>query len=722
MGDLRSNDVFNNLMNLSVGDLPSDVGSGRVERVDGAEKGEKVEKRDIRKLKPSERLLEGIKREGFNLDQLGIVLEAKGNLLIVSCAGSGKTTALVFKVCKDVVSGEAVRMVEVNGNVVTVPEKIWVGTFLKTGAEDLEKTMRMWIKKFSLSNFVDGVTFSTMHSEFYQSLTKLGMKPDIIGAKENTAILKKVCDNYQLRNEKGRPLNAENIRDLETALSYSRNRLDSERYNHQIYSNFKISPMLLDYILDEWKAGRVEKGKSDFDDLQEKLYDFCYVQENETVIGYLSNKYNYIYLDEFQDTSQIQYELLKVYGSGAKKIVAIGDDDQTIYSWRGSDNKIITEDFEKDFSPERLELSVNYRCPSNILNAVIPSIKNNMFRFDKSLKSFKDGGVLRIRESSGYSNMVKELYELVYQDVRDGKTVAILCRTNTDGLAPALMFDMKRGFKFSISGDGMTLNNYIGRLIMGIPRMFVERSSRDVSRALECLLWDNYEVKNLMNVCKSSGKSFWNMDYEDILYSCETIGELLVSWSKARRETQDDIGLLVEIFGYYVTDVFNSDSQFDITARSLIFALTSILEVTDYDSVYDFIADIEEVGERLEAKKGISSKVKIATVHEFKGKEADSVYIWNDSKSVFPYETKEGLNERELEEERRVHYIACTRAKEISTIMFQRGKAGLFLKEMDLEDAVELDSCLRDEKREKFDGFGSNIMGKLKSVGAVSEE
>ena len=99
---------------------------------------------------------------------------------------------------------------------------------------------------------------------------------------------------------------------------------------------------------------------------------------------------------------------------------------------------------------------------------------------------------------------------------------------------------------------------------------------------------------------------------------------------------------------------------------------------------------MEEINERLKARvKSTKTRVVIATVHEYKGKEADSVYIWNDSEGIYPYKDSMDSPE-ELEEERRVHYIACTRARQKSTIMYLKGQEGMFVTELDLSKATEM--------------------------------
>ena len=117
-----------------------------------------------------------------------------------------------------------------------------------------------------------------------------------------------------------------------------------------------------------------------------------------------------------------------------------------------------------------------------------------------------------------------------------------------------------------------------------------------------------------------------------------------------------------------------------------------MLSISKSDNVEDFLEELDSINERLKArkKKFNGSKVRIATVHEFKGKEADSVYVWNDSVDIFPHKDCDLEDEEELEEERRVHYIACTRARKINTILYVKNKPGMFLQEMDLSNAENI--------------------------------
>lgn len=667
------------------------------------------------KMKPSERLLKDIQGYGFNMSQLREILLTKGNQQIVSCAGSGKTTSLIFKIIYDLKSGRATRVINVNDNPIRIAEKIWVATFLRTGAEELESSLRKWQIKLNCQDTSKSIQFSTLHAEFKRSLNAMGVHTDIVSASDNIRMLKSVVKGYSLKNSDGKCLTSEDYNNLTSALSFTRNRLDSSRYSCDIYDEMGIGHQIVDAVLRDWKSMRLKKGVCDFEDLQELLYVECYEKNNQEVINFLADRYNYIYLDEFQDTSQIQYELIKVYASQAKQIIAIGDDDQTIYSWRGSDNSIITKKFAEDFNPTISNLSINFRCPSNILKCIIPSIEKNSVRFEKSLSSNVKGGQVRVGAYASYNSMATSLSDLVYEDAKDGDSVAILCRVNSDGLLPALMLDKLDKFSFSVSGDGMTLDSYIGRMVLSIIRLFTERATPAVRKALEILTWDTYCINNLLRACKTNKLSIWTMDESDLTYSCPSIAPRILQW-RSWRESMDDVDALSMVLQDYRTNVFSRDTQFNRVARSVITSVESMIKRFSYDSVGDVLIDLEDANERLKARRGKPRpQIKITTVHEFKGKESDSVYVWDDSEDVYPHKKSSDTLDG-LEEERRVHYIACTRAKKKCTIMYLKRIPGMFVGEMDLSDAEVIndvssgftgslikDKCAEDRALSMFD-------------------
>ena len=280
---------------------------------------------------------------------------------------------------------------------------------------------------------------------------------------------------------------------------------------------------------------------------------------------------------------------------------------------------------------------------------------------------------------------------MIYEDVKANKSVAVLCRVNSDGLLPALMLDRLGKFQYTISGDGMTLDSYIGKSVINIAKLFTEKSSLAVKNTLSMLTWNKYSINNIMKVCKNNKVSFWEIPDKDLGYSCPDIAEKLKMW-KQWRKAFGDIEALRMIYYYFRTEVFVKDNQYNTVCKSVISSIETMLSISKADNVEDFLEELDSINERLKArkKKFNGSKVRIATVHEFKGKEADSVYVWNDSVDIFPHKDCDLEDEEELEEERRVHYIACTRARKINTILYIKNKPGMFLQEMDLSNAENI--------------------------------
>ncbi|MBQ2176959.1 MAG: UvrD-helicase domain-containing protein, partial [Alphaproteobacteria bacterium] len=347
---------------------------------------------------------------GVNTAELKEIFECNGNSLIVSGAGSGKTTALVLKILHDLYCGYCYKTVEIpsvtGDNYVKVTANILVTTFLKSGAEDLKRSFFEWAERLNIRGFDSSkIVFKTLHAEVYQALVAMtGIKPEIVadGQKYIRAVMKK----YGIRSvlSRSRTVTLEEIRDIECILSYARNRLDDEKYSHPLMSDYKLDSTVLEAIIKDTKLQRQLEQVSDYEDMQELLLDA--LKKYPNVRSNIASRYDYIYCDEFQDTSQLQYAILEYYIDGAKRITAIGDDDQCIYSWRGSDINIITKFFIADFEPCVFRLMTNYRCKSNILNAVVPSITKNVNRVEKSLKAYKDGGTVDVLLNYPVSHLI----------------------------------------------------------------------------------------------------------------------------------------------------------------------------------------------------------------------------------------------------------------------------------------------------------------------------
>lgn len=624
------------------------------------------------------------------------------------------TTALTFKILYDIVTGEAMTMKAIpNGTQVRVVNKMWVCTFLKTGAEELGKSLTSWQRRLGYSQTANQVVFSTMDAEFKRCLNAMGVSTPLGTAQKLHSLLCKAVDSCSV-TRKGSALTKEDYRIIEGIIVYRRGRLDTKRYQHPSCSDYDLTPSIIDLIISQFNNLKQVEGIMDFEDIMELLYKYLYVTPNPAVQDFVSNRYNYIYIDEFQDTSQMAYAILKFYARGKLwmnrdgsikpegdvglhtgvetlgKLVVVGDPSQSIYSFRGSDSKILTQMIDKDFRPCICRLSVNWRCPDNILNPVIPSIHRNEDSSSQEIKAANTGGELFAYAFKSYTGMMGQLKKDIKKDSDDDYSVGILCRTNFDGLIPAFVLEMDGKYDFGVSGENMTLNSPLSRKIIGVSSLFTERSSQSVKNTLMMFCRAGWQVNNLMSVLKQNNKSIWSIPKDDLNYSCPALVPFIsavrqVFMPEGIRDKSKEVEALLVAYTLLYKQ-FDGDSAYCLNARAYIETLMFLIENNNFETVQDFVDEVEYLNDKLNGRiHKKSAPIQIATVHEFKGKERDSIYIWNDSEGVFPSVKCNEDDIEQLEEERRVHYIACTRAKKREHIYTLQGCMGRFAKELSVE-------------------------------------
>lgn len=636
----------------------------------------------------TEQFLDKVEEAGYDLTYIKPILESTGNVLINAAAGSGKTTALVLKLYYDFVNG---RMLDTNEYGMPVLLPVWVGTFLKSGQKDLSKQISRMGKRLGMIDLSTRVVVNTLHAEFYQACKLLGYSADVISDEDNKKLFTKALRDYGFR--------------------YSTSEVDAE-YSRvlNMRGSMDIAPEYVG-VLNNWKSYRFSRGLIDFEDMQEILYKAAVKEARPEVRDLLSTRYRRCYFDEAQDVSKIQYEILKVYGLGkglakdsgnivedrsSGAVVMIGDDDQSIYSWRGSDISILTKRYPDDFNASVYQNPVNYRTPQGILGAVIPCIEKNENRFDKPLKSAKSGGVLRYGEMTDLAAMGKTLATLIDNDTLKGKSVAVLVRTNSEGVVPAMAL-ASEGIDFSLSSSEMTLNGSVGNSAQGVIDLVNNGTGTLALRALGDLISDNTVVEAMRKYIKESNKGIWGISNEDLMYSLsDKEAARLIAWKTKYNKTFGGSEVLVDVLGYLVDklDKGRSASPWNLRRCAVFTALRNMAISEGPDSK---IADVsrkfgalrDALSSKYETfKRGYSRAVEIATVHEYKGREAQSVYVWNASKGVFPNKLAISSGKQEdYEEERRIFYIACTRARETETIFSLKGSKSPFLPEMDLSHA-----------------------------------
>lgn len=635
---------------------------------------------------------------GYNLTELKPALEQNGNALIISCAGSGKTTFLELKLIHDYLSGELFteREVQTASGVMKqkVISRVFISTFLKTGAEELknsfdEKCTELRVQGICADNF----TFSTLHAEYYSILTAIGVKPTIMPEADCTEALAATCKSLSIRNKTryhSGAISRDEVTDIACIVGYARNRIDEARYKHPLSAEYGLTQGILDKLLELYKKRRLAVNSYDFEDLQELVYTG--IATNPKFAEFVGSRYDYIFIDEFQDTSQIQYEILKAYIRNAKKTVAIGDDDQCIYSWRGSDIDIITKRFPDDFKPAVHKFTVNYRCRANILAPVIPSIKRNTNRYDKDLTAYKAGGLVVVNNTCNVDSLMNE----VRNSVAQAYSVGILSRTNFDLLAPAILLELDNTIPFTLS-KSVGITGYIPRQVFGCIKLLTRRYTEDFRSLLELFAERDgkFECKKLCDILATQPETSLNtFTDEDLAYSAPI---LYRNFFKPVRACQDKRSAYIELLKYLLNNSYTGTSPFAIRARLFVaFVMDLVLNhhslkampIEDLDELFSNILP-SRLSKRAYAKKQEDCPVRLTTVHEAKGKEWQSVIIWNDTDGVFPAQVgRHILTSAEYEEERRLHYIAFTRAKERLTIFTSETAPSPYLRECDFEASV----------------------------------
>lgn len=933
----------------------------------------------------------GIRRLDYEAEMTCIKVSNPSSLFLTeNFIPTHNTTALTFKIIHDIVTGEAKTLRAIpNGTQVSVVNKMWVCTFLKSGAMDLAETVSYWQRALGYTDSSSQISFSTLDAEFKRCLNAMGVATPI---GSGDVIYKCLVSAIQACNitRDGYALTKDDYQIIGGIVTYYRGRLDDTKYRHPSCSDYSLTPSILDLLVHQFANNRAGAGVMDFEEIMELLYKYLYIQPNRAVQDFVANRYNFIYIDEFQDTSQMAYAILKFYGRGRLwlnrsgsdvkvvseggtvvdglytaeetkgKVVVVGDISQCliegqsvqcgigskrvecivlgdyvqscagvgetcfdevvniskkfvetrvyevhtenhsivgtadhkvfgvrpygymgseeeyetetsdeedfnkdyedydrtcefelylvgkdkvlwsereggykffdsyekveeymrtvkyqkngfcdcalyekaifepvyleddngnltdrsltseefiriahgedvdgiseeyvgetflrcdvvplmlaelnegdllliyengkfkrekvievkpvaysgyvydistkechnyitdgiishncIYSFRGSDSRILAEDFDNDFRPVISELSVNWRCPTNILNPVIPSIHKNEDSASQKIIASHEGGEFKAYRFANYKLMLEQLKEDLNRDMRDNMKAVILCRTNYDGMVPAFMLESDRHFNFGISDSKMTMDSPLPKSIIGMTSLFTERTSPAVERSLKMIVPRRmqWQVTELIKVLKLNNKSIWDLDLDDIEYSCNCILDFVSAVRKVlfvdgKRDKSMELQSYQLILFYLMQNVYNNDSTYSEGARAFIEAILFIISSNDFKTIYDFLDEIEYLNDRLNGRIGKkNAPLQIATVHEYKGKECDSVYIWNDSDGVFPSSKCDIGDTEQLNEERRVHYIACTRAKKREHIYCMSSKVGMFVNEMDL--------------------------------------
>ena len=599
----------------------------------------------------------------LNKEQKEAVITTDGPLLVIAGAGSGKTRVLTHKI--------AYLISEKNVS----PYNILAITFTNKAAKEMKERVEKIV-----SEDVKNMWISTFHSSCVRILRK---DIDKIGYETNFVIFDS-SDQKTLIKECQKELNIDDknfsYQYLISEISKAKNQLlEAKDYLAQNQSNFRLSKVANVYMLYEKKLKA--NNALDFDDLIMKTTQLFL--ENPEVLMYYQQKFKYILVDEYQDTNMAQFTLVNLLAAGNGNICVVGDDDQSIYAFRGADMRNILE-FEAAFPGARtIKLEQNYRSTGTILNAANEVIKNNLGRKGKNLWTENgDGEKIQFFRANDEREEARHIIDQIKflaneKGVKYGD-FGVLYRINAQSriieeylMSEALPYKVVGGMKFYDRKEIKDIIAYLRVIYNPQDNLSLKRIINEPKRGI-----GKTAIENIQNCATENETSCFeilrNIDvYPNVARAVNTIKE----FTRVIEDIKNQEGIISvsEIIEKVVKDTGYLDS---LTQEETIENQTRIENIAEFVSVAeeyekeaanpslaDFLENIALVSDLDEKSEENTDAITLMTMHSAKGLEFPVVFLPGMEEGVFPGYRSIG-NESEIEEERRLCYVGITRARE----------------------------------------------------------
>lgn len=587
----------------------------------------------------------------LNQEQLKAVNHIEGPMLVLAGAGSGKTKVLTSRITNLIENGIS-------------PYNILAITFTNKAAKEMKDRVYKLI-----GSSANNIQISTFHSLGLKILkdnySYLGYDRNftIIDSDDVLTIIKKILKDLNLSKELYNP------REIKNKISSAKNEMmtvdsfSKVEFDHNIIEVYRLYQK------------KLKNGNSvDFDDLL--ILPIKLFKNYPNILNEYQERYKYILIDEYQDTNEAQYTFSKLLAYKYRNIFVVGDNDQAIYAFRGANYKNILN-FEKDYPEAKtILLEENYRSTKTILNAANCVIKNNKERKDKNLWSNnEEGNKIKYKvvdnEKEEASFVADSIKELISKGIKE-EDIAVLYRTNAQSRVIEEEM-LKKNIKYRIVGSFYFYNRKEIKDLLCYLRL-INNHKDDVSflRVINTPKRGIGEktIDNLTNTATESGVSL----YEAITGGKELEFKKLIEDLTIESENlslTELIDAILEKSG--IKKEYSSSKLLEDEIR--LENLNEFKSITkSYEEEYgsatlsDFLDEISLVSDISEHQEG-SDRVSLMTVHSVKGLEFDYVFIVGMEEGIFPhYNAINYGSNAEIEEERRLCYVAITRAKKELTI------------------------------------------------------
>ena len=593
---------------------------------------------------------------GFNEAQAQAIQHTDGPCLVLAGPGSGKTLTIVNRV-KYLIEKHKVR-----------PEEILVVTFTRFAAAEMKSRLCLVMGKRDLP-----VTVGTFHGIYYGILKwayRMNQE-NILSETEKYQILRGVINKERMEIFDEEDF----IQDIAAEIGkVKNNRIPLEEFVSE-----KCSADAFRNIYRNYEQHRKELKKIDFDDMLVLCYELF--QSRPDVLAQWQKKFRYVLIDEFQDINRIQYDVIRMLAQPENNLFVVGDDDQAIYGFRGADSELMLG-FGKDFpDAKQILLGMNYRSTANIVQNSLKLIENNVERYSKKLEANREGGsCLHIQEVKDPVEEAEYVLEEIQKCKENGikeEEIAILFRVHTDARAVVeAMVERKIPFQMKEHLPNI-YEHFIAKDIMAYFRLATGARHRQ-----DFLQIMNRPKRYLGRDSVAGAK----VSFEDMRkFYCDK------DWMIDRIDQFEwDVKMLMKMAPYAAIQYIRKRIGYDDFLKEYAFThqinrsdlnevLAEIEEAAKaFSSVEEWFAHVEEYTETLKVKEKERNRprpgVRLMTIHASKGLEFKQVFLIAANEGRIPYQ--KAKTDKEIEEERRLFYVAMTRAKDFLKICYVKIKNG----------------------------------------------
>ncbi len=604
-------------------------------------------------------LLNSGKMSTYNEAQIQAITTIQGPVMVISCAGSGKTTVILERTA---------RILQLTGR----PARILVVTFSKAAATEMEERFR---EKYGAG----GVRFSTIHSICYSVLASTyGLKADaILKESERRQFFRSVQESLMTRGTGIAEDFDEFYQEITSVIGRVASRAESSNISSNICDDAE-KRKVYQRILEEYTVYKKQNRKVDFDD----MILLCYrcLKGNSQVLAYWQGIFDYVLIDEYQDTSALQAQIFFLLCEKHRNLCVVGDDDQAIYGFRGADSSIFLK-FQQQYPDcRKIFMTVNYRSLPQIVRRSAAVIGHNGQRFAKEFQTAREGsGKIQIIRCGSDLKQVEAVLRGVDEAMKKGlplKDMAVLYRVKREAAllvnrlllegipfyTRELPLDIHKGMVYQ---DVMAYYRLANRIEMhGDLQRIINRPKRYLKQQLvrDCRLDRNQLYQACIRDAVSPG------EYDRIN---DTVNRFFLdlrnlkglSPSSFLEYLDKDMGYVESLKEYAeYRKISSEEMERDYAALAA--------ETKGFQNMAQWLAYVEETG-----SKGFvpdENGLYLSTFHGAKGLEWKKVWILSADEKVTPH-LKEG-EYQDIEEERRLFYVAMTRARDELQILTTSGK------------------------------------------------